>query len=167
MNRTVLRAAVLLVLAALMGLAQSTFFVVRHADRYGTEPDPAITPLGKQQAEAIGALLADANIRHIYTTDLIRTQQTAAPTARRCGIKPVIVNQKDFDGLIRQVKETARPNESTLIVGHRGTVPRIVKALSGKDIPKLASGEYTRMVVVTVIPGQPSAVVTLRYWHEK
>lgn len=161
-----LRFTLLLIFTAVLAAAQSTIFVVRHCDRYGTEPDPDITPLGHRQAEAIGSLLADANIRHIYTTDLVRTQQTAAPTARRAGVKPVIVNQKDLDGLIRQVKATLRPNESTLVVGHRGSVPRIVKALTGVDIPKLTSGEFTRMVVITLPATGPAAVVTLRYWNE-
>ena len=144
--------------------AQSTIFVVRHSDRGPEEPDAALTALGLKQAEAIGSLLSDAHVTHIYTTELIRTQQTAAPTAKRSGVKPVVVGQQKFDELIQRVRETARPGESTLVVGHRATVPRIVKALTGKEIAPLASGEFTRLVVVTLFPGGESSVVTLRYW---
>jgi broad specificity phosphatase PhoE len=142
--------------------AQSTIFVSRHADREAPEPDPPLTAKGRCQAEALAGLLADAKIKHIYTTELIRTQQTAAPTARLSGVTPVVVAQTDFDGLIAHVRATAKAGESTLVVGHRGTVPRIVKALSGQDIPPLASDEYTRLIAVTLFPDGRASVVTLR-----
>src|SRR5262245_31969721 len=104
-----MRLLLLLCATALTLAAQSTIFVSRHADRYGTEPDPAITPLGEKQAEALGRLLVAANIKHIYTTEFIRTQQTAAPTAARAKVKPVIVKQDDFDGLMRQIRATLKP----------------------------------------------------------
>src|SRR5207344_2306678 len=102
---------------------------------------PAITPTGEKQAEALGRTLAAADLKHIYTTEFIRTQQTAAPIARRAKVKPVIVKQDDFDGLIRQIRATLKPGESTLVVGHRASVPRIVKALTGKHIEPLTADE--------------------------
>lgn len=158
-----LRLTVVLTVAALTSPAQSTIFVSRHADRFGTEPDPALTPLGEKQAEALGRLLAEANIRHIYTTELLRTRQTAAPTARIAGVTPVVVAQEQFDPLIAKLRQTATPGASTLVVGHRQTVPKIVRALTGKEIPPLASGEYGRLIVVTLLPNGESSIVTLRY----
>lgn len=149
-------------LSACVLSAQTTIFVSRHADRGPEEPDALLTPAGHCQAEALGRLLADAGIRHIYTTELTRTRQTAAPTARRAGIEPVVVQQADLDGLIAKVRTTARPGEVTLVVGHRGTVPRIVKALSGREIPPLGSAEYTRLVMITLLPDGSASVVTLR-----
>lgn len=142
---------------------QSTIFISRHADRFGTEPDPSLTPRGMKQAQALAALLKPANIRHIYTTELLRTRQTAEPTARECNIQPVVISQARFDDLIASIRESARPNESTLAIGHRETVPRIVKALTGRDIPALGSNEYGRLVVVTLWPDGTSSVVTLHY----
>src|SRR5215813_14922495 len=82
--------------------AQSTIFIVRHADRYGTEPDPDITPEGQRQAAALAHLLADSKITHIYTTEAVRTQQTAAPTAKQFGLTPVAVSSETPDELIRK-----------------------------------------------------------------
>lgn len=137
-------------------------FVSRHADREAPEPDPPLTAKGRCQAEALAEMLADAGIKHIYTSDTIRTQQTAAPTAKQTGATPTVVPQADFDGLIARIRTTARPGETTLVVGHRGTVPRIVKALTGQEIPPLDVGEYTRLLVVTLFPDGNSSVVTLR-----
>lgn len=67
----------------LIARAQSTIFVTRHADRYGTEPDPSLTPKEEQQARSLAQLFFDAKIKHIFTTELIRTQETAAPLAHQ------------------------------------------------------------------------------------
>lgn len=142
---------------------QATIFVTRHADRYGTEPDPSLTPKGMQQAQVLAQMLIDANIKHIFTTELIRTQQTAAPTAHDAHIDPVIVPQNHLDELIAKIKASIRPNESILVVGHRATVPQIVHALTGQDIVPLGSSEYGRLIAITVPEKGSSSVVTLRY----
>ena len=155
------------VVILLLGIAslcagQSTIFVSRHADRFGTEPDPSLTPKGKKQAEALARLLASADIRHIYTTELLRTRQTAAATARDAHIQPVVISQAHFEELITSIRASARPNESTLVIGHRKTVPQIVRALTGRDIPALKPDEYGRLVVITLWP-ENSSIVTLHY----
>jgi phosphohistidine phosphatase SixA len=108
-------------------------------------------------------MLADANIRYIYTTELLRTQQTAAPTATRSGVKPVVIPQDKLEDLINQIRSTSRDHESTLVVGHRQTVPKIIKALTGQEIPPIGSSEYGRLVVVTLFPDGKSSIVTLHY----
>lgn len=159
------RTVVILILlaGATLAPAQSTVFVVRHAERGPEEPDAHLTPHGLQQAEALGTLLADAGIKHIYTTDLTRTRQTAAPTAKRTNVTPVVVAQPDFEGLIAQVRSTLRDGEATLVVGHRSTVPRIVQALGGGKIAPLAFDEFTRLMVLTIFPDGRTSVVTLRH----
>jgi len=159
------RARLTVVLYAAVAWAQSTVFVVRHADRYGTEPDPSITPEGQRQAESLARLLADAHITRIFISEALRTRQTAAPAAERFRLKPVSIDASNQDELIRQVRTGLRDGEATLIVGHRGTVPKIVKALSGKDVSPLAVGEYDRLQIVTLFPNGSSSVLTLRFGH--
>lgn len=48
--------------------------------------NPELATTGLAQAQAIGARLADEDIAAIYATSLVRTQQTAAPLAKRLGI---------------------------------------------------------------------------------
>jgi len=149
--------------AALAAGAQSTVFVVRHADRGPEEPDALLTPRGLRQADELAALLADAGIKHIYTTEFTRTKQTAAPTAKAASVEPAVVAQADFAGLIARIRSTLRDGEATLVVGHRSSVPEIVQALSGRAIPPLVYNEFTRVVAVTLFPDGRSSVVTLRY----
>lgn len=47
-----------------------------------SDPGPGLTELGREQAAAIPGALASERIDGIYASQLIRTQQTAAPLAR-------------------------------------------------------------------------------------
>ena len=54
-------------------------------------PDPCLTALGHEQADAAAEVLADKGLRRIVVSPYTRTLQTAAPIARRLGL-PVVVN---------------------------------------------------------------------------
>lgn len=56
----------------------------------GGHADPALAPLGHEQAERVGQRLATAGIAVIYVTPLRRTAQTAAPLAGRLGLTPQV-----------------------------------------------------------------------------
>ncbi len=53
--------------------------------------NPALTPDGHVQAEAVGKALAGEDIAHIFVTPLTRTHQTAAPLCGRLGRTPLIL----------------------------------------------------------------------------
>jgi probable phosphoglycerate mutase len=53
--------------------------------------DPALDPVGEQQANLLAERLADDDITAIYVTTLRRTQQTAAPLAAKLGLTPTVV----------------------------------------------------------------------------
>jgi len=148
-----------------IALPAQTVFVVRHAERVG-EPDPPLNEDGQRRAQALARLLSDANVTHFYTSEAVRAQQTAEPTARKAGKKIQILKDKDIEGIVRSVKAVTRPGESTLVVGHRSTVPLIVKALGGGEIPGLGSAEHDRLIVLTLLPKDEARAVTLRYGAE-
>ena len=159
------RSLLIAILYAATAWAQSTVFVVRHADRYGTEPDPSITPEGQRQAESLARLLADTNVTRVFISEAVRTRQTAAPTTAHFHLKPVSIDASNQDELIRQVRAGLHAGEATLIVGHRATVPKIVKALTGADVSPLAVDEYDRLQIVTLFPNGASSVLTLHFGH--
>lgn len=65
-------------------------YVIRHADPT-YDPD-ALTPKGKRQAEALGKRLAVHGLDRIYSSPMIRAQQTAQPTCELLGLTPTILN---------------------------------------------------------------------------
>lgn len=52
--------------------------------------DPALSPEGRRQAEALADRLAAVRLDAIYVSTLCRTAQTAAPLAARLGLTPLV-----------------------------------------------------------------------------
>jgi phosphoglycerate mutase family protein len=95
-----------------------TLYLIRHAQSEANaggiskpERDIALSPLGREQAQALVARLARSN--HVYVSELRRTHETAAPYCRAHGITPQVLPQlNEFSCLafdrIRGMDGTAR-----------------------------------------------------------
>ena len=53
-------------------------------------PGADLTDLGREQAEALVNTLGDEPVRTMFVSNLVRTQQTAAPLARHFGLEPLV-----------------------------------------------------------------------------
>ena len=91
------------------------------------------------------AMLKDAGITAIYTTEYTRTKDTAAPLAAALKVTAEIVSARDQAALISKIK--AHSAGAVLVVGHSNTVPTIIKALGGADVT-LAETEYDSLFFV-------------------
>jgi len=87
-------------------------YLVRHGEtrlnreyRFIGRTDPALSEKGKAQAREIAERLASEGIEAIYTSDLLRTRQTAGIIAGRLGLNVVItpelreIDFGDWEGL--------------------------------------------------------------------
>jgi phosphohistidine phosphatase SixA len=156
--------AALLVLGAAPAWAQTTVFVVRHAERADqvagatAATDPDLSDAGHARAGSLAAMLKDAGVRSIFVTQYKRTQQTAAPLATALGLTPVEVGSRELHQLAGRVRAATGP---VLVVGHSNSVPNLLKAL-GIDTPiEIADDEYDNLFVVTL--GEKPAMARLRY----
>lgn len=76
--------------------------------------DPALHPVGEEQAIAVGAFLKTDTIAAIYVTTLRRTHQTAAPLAAHLDLVPMVeadlreVCLGDWDGGLYRIKMAER-----------------------------------------------------------
>jgi probable phosphoglycerate mutase len=55
------------------------------------QSDPGLTESGRRQADAVARRLGDGRPTTLFVTPLRRTQETAAPLARRLAMEPVIL----------------------------------------------------------------------------
>ena len=141
-------------------------FIVRHAER-AEEPkdDPAISAEGRARAETLAQVLAAANIQAILTTQYRRTQETAAPTARRFGVTPKVmtIQRGGADAhvaeVVAQIRRTPGP---VLVVGHSNTVAGIVAGLSSSKPIKLCETSFANLFVVT-LDATPLPAAQLKY----
>jgi broad specificity phosphatase PhoE len=141
-------------------------FLVRHAERADAGmaaakmagADPELSDVGKARATALAALLKDAKIAAIFTTEYKRTRDTAQPLATATGIAAAAVDSKDAAGLIARVKASAG---NVLVVGHSNTVPDVIKALGVTEPVAIADDQFDNLFVV--IRGARPALLRLHY----
>ncbi len=127
-----------------------TFVVVRHAekDTATTDPDPALIVAGEQRAQRLARSLEAASLVAVYATPYRRTRQTAAPTALAHDLPVTAYDAREpADAFAATLRERHRAG-TILVVGHSNTVPGIVAALCGCDIPAMTEAEYDHRFVV-------------------
>jgi phosphohistidine phosphatase SixA len=151
--------------------SDQVIFLVRHAEKAATpsaQPvpktmmadDPPLSAAGQARAAKLAALLASADVRYIFTTEFLRTRQTAAPLAEKLKLKPVMSASKDPDPLVAQVR---RLKGNVLIVGHSNTVPELLKKLGVKGEVTIGEDEYDSLFIVTRPPTGEPTLIRLRY----
>lgn len=138
-----------------------TVFLVRHAEKTSAAGDAPLSPEGEKRADCLAGMLKDAGIKQIYVTDVLRTQQTAAPLAKALKIKPTILPAKDSNGLIKNLAYSGGGN--VLVVGHSDTVPFVIARLQGGTVAPIGENEFDRMFVMTIAQAAGMPAATLHY----
>ena len=122
--------------------------VVRHAEKAPTpvgDGDPPLSAAGEIRARALVETLRDAGVTSILTTQLRRTRQTAALVAAALGRTPETVPadvplSKHIEALKHAV--VSHSGEVVLVVGHANTVPGLIAALGGPQLPEICDATY-------------------------
>jgi broad specificity phosphatase PhoE len=143
-----LLAVLLLTLVPVTAAAQATAIVVRHAERLDSSTDSPLSAAGHARATRLAAMLKDAGISAIYTTERQRTTQTAQPLADALRLTPRILKVDDIDGVVAAVR-TARDGDRILVVGHSNTVPTILQRLGVSEPVTIGDDDYANLFVVT------------------
>ncbi|HWI90583.1 MAG TPA: phosphoglycerate mutase family protein [Flavisolibacter sp.] len=138
----------------LISCKATIYYVVRHAEKAtattmantSMTSDVPLSEAGKQRAEALKTMLQKENVRHIFSTNYIRTKTTAQPLAEAINVPVEIYDPKD-SAFMTKLKSL---NGNILIVGHSNTVDDLVNELSGKkeisgDLP---DSEYGDLFIV-------------------
>lgn len=141
--------AILLILVS----CSHSYYVVRHAEKAAQtanmSSDVPLSDKGKERAEALKMILKNKKIRHIFSTNTIRTRTTAQPLADQMGLKIEIYGPVPDSAFINKLRSL---NKNVLIVGHSNTVDDIVNLLCRRkevqgDLPDSA---YSKLFIVTV-----------------
>lgn len=141
---------------------QATLILVRHAEKAGPKGDVPLTEAGKLRAIALAHVLRNANISTIFTTNLQRTQLTAAPIAKALNLTPVVLPAEDTAGLA--AKLAALPAGSTaLVVNHNPLVLQLARAFGDQKVADMDEHEFDRMLILTPGADGKSKLLTLRY----
>lgn len=144
---------VFMITAAALVSCSRTVYVVRHAEKIAATDSAAkmmsndlpLSEAGKVRAIVLRDELRNKHIRHIYSTNTIRSVSTAEPLSQ--SLKLDISRYRDIDSLIEMLKSI---KGNSLVVGHSNTVDDIVNKLCGQ--PKIAAdltdAEYDNLFLV-------------------
>lgn len=126
--------------------------LVRHAERADgggpaatammAQADPELSAVGKARALTLAAMLKDAGVTKIFTTQYKRTIDTAAPLAGVLRLTPETIESRDQASLVAKIR--AHTTGTVLVVGHSNSVPAIIKALGGPDVT-IGESEYDNL----------------------
>lgn len=110
----------------------TTYYLIRHAEKERgamAGNDPELTDKGQQRAYFWATYFMGKNIEAVYSTNTLRTRETAAPTAEEFG---VAIENYDPNDLYNEEFQEETLGQNVLIVGHSNTTPEFVNKIIGR-----------------------------------
>lgn len=150
MKNLILLFSLLLLLGACTSQnSPKTIYIVRHAEKQLVGNDPELAYVGGVRALKLSQILEKENIKHVFSTDYIRTRNTAKPTADKAGVEIEIYDPKNHDALVEELRKR---EGNILVVGHSNTVGQVANYFvgEGEKFADLTDLEYDFIYVVTL-----------------
>jgi phosphohistidine phosphatase SixA len=142
----------------------TTIILIRHAEKNiePANPDPDLSPAGHARAQELVRMFGDAGIGAIYATQYKRTQQTVKPLADKLGVSITQVDAKNTAELIKLIR-SQHNGQVVFVSGHNNTVPEIIAALGGPQLPVIPETEFDNLFIVTVYRVGAAKLLKLKY----
>lgn len=137
--------------------------LVRHAEKEQNESrDPGLSDTGHERAQRLAEAIVQLDLVAIYSTELQRALQTAAPVAEAAGKEVEVVPygagplEVYIETLAKKVRRHAdrayETGQAVLVVGHSNTTPALAEALLGHPVTAIAEDEYDRVIHLILRP---------------
>ncbi|MEX0647632.1 MAG: phosphoglycerate mutase family protein [Balneolaceae bacterium] len=145
-------------------LAESTFILVRHAEKADNSEDPDLSAAGYERADRLAEMLSNFRFDAVYSTSLIRTQKTAAPVAAQNGLPVQEYSHREFDTLIPGWLETHK-GQTVFITGHSNSTPTAANGLLGREhfSEKFDESDFGNILIITIPQNGEPRLMHLRY----
>jgi phosphohistidine phosphatase SixA len=142
----------------------TTVILIRHAEKNiePDNPDPDLSPAGQARAQELVRMFGNAGIGAVYATQYKRTQQTVKPLADQVGVAVTQVESKKTPDLIAQIRGR-NAGQVVFIAGHNNSVPEIIAALGGPQLPTIPETEYDNLYILTVQGDGSAKLLKLKY----
>jgi broad specificity phosphatase PhoE len=140
----------------------TTIILVRHAERVAPNGDLPLSEAGRERAALLAHMLGNTGITHVFTSEMVRTRETAAPLATRLGLTPVTVPVAQSDLLVARLDELPG-GAVALVVNHGGTIPGIIQKLGARAPAPIGEDEFDHLFAVTRTAGGRASVIEMRY----
>jgi 2,3-bisphosphoglycerate-dependent phosphoglycerate mutase len=165
--KPVLLALLIFIIGGIAVQAQKkTIILVRHAEKdvspTADKVDPPLTDIGRQRATRLVTTIKRYRPGAVYSTNFIRTRDTATPTAVWRKKTVTIFDPKKLDEFVAGVM--ASKTKRFLIVSHNTTTPTLANMFIKEEKYKpLSETEYSKMWIIKIRNGKLKSVEVIDY----
>lgn len=158
---------ILLLFVCASASAQTTFILVRHAEKESAAAgdqmmakDPPLSQAGQDRAQTLVRILEKQKIDKILSTDFKRTRSTVEPVASATGIKI-----ETYQSLKEpEITKLIEGGGTVLIAGHSNTTPALANLILGKNqFANYDDSDYGNILIITATSVGKATVIHLRY----
>jgi broad specificity phosphatase PhoE len=142
--------------------AQEVVYLIRHAEQALEGYDPPLIEAGHRRAKALSAILRDAEIDVIFTSEYRRTIQTGETIARALEIPLETMSKYDVTGLVTRL-HTQHADDSVLIVSHSGVIPLILREFGYLEYVNISKAYHDQLFIIVPHGHIPPLILRLRY----
>lgn len=109
------------------------YYLIRHAEKDKsdkTNRDPRLIAKGQERAQKWAKYFDSIKLNAVYSTNYLRTRNTAKPTADSKNLQTILYNPKtiNYKEFLSKTK-----GQAVLIVGHSNSTPSFVNKLIGEE----------------------------------
>ena len=131
-----------------------TIYLIRHSEKdlLSENPsDPPLTKCGIKRTDYLRSFFEDIDIESVYSTNYIRTKNTAMPIA---SLKKTRIQyyESDYPKVFSEFLLDSKQN--SLVVGHSNTIPILAGLLSEEDIAPIDEKTYNRIYKIVISKGK-------------
>ncbi len=145
----------------------TTVILVRHSEKAPATAmvtDVALSEAGVARAKELARVLSGVKIDAIYTTQYLRTRQTAEPVAKQAGIEPIAMTAgASYPADLAEIIRTKHGGQTVLVVGHSNTTPDVLRALGISSPPPIADSAYDDLFICSIPAGPAPRLMALHY----
>ena len=140
----------------------TTIILVRHAEKEGGR-NPALTSAGKERANLLAEMLSKMQVNAVYSSDFLRTKQTAEPTADLAGLEIKSYDHNELSMFANLVKKRHQ-GETVLVVGHSNTTPELASHLDpNNDYERFSELDYGNLLIINISASGQTKVLQLTF----
>lgn len=141
--------------------SQEVIYLLRHAEKAISDPDPDLLPEGRERAKRWARMLRSSGITRIYTSTALRTRETGRIIAESLDLPLTAIDARDITGLVDAL-QFDHEGEAVLVVGHAETLPILVGQLGVPNDIEIPPGEFDNLLIVSHPGSQEPSLVRLR-----
>ncbi len=127
-----------------------TIYLIRHAEKdllSKNSSDPELTKCGQKRAESIRLFFDSISLDKVYSTNYIRTKNTAQPTAASKNLDITLYDSERLEDLAKRLIEN---HEDVLVVGHSNTTSVLAGLLVGEELRNIDLDVYDQIYQVVI-----------------